>query len=107
MFLLFATGCMEVFHHVAVQLKDEPLFINDVKTEVNVGAVYNDFDAASRSLLLSHKECSEFSFSQYVRVTSSPNRTSKVICDARDSVVMTEDQHIGVLYEDLVCLVIL
>ena len=93
---------MDVFHYVAEQLKDEPLFENDVEPEVNVGAVYNDFDAAPMSLLLSHKECSEFSFSQSVRVTSSPNRTAEVIRDTLDSVVMAEDRHVGVLYEDLV-----
>ena len=91
---------MEVFHYVANELNGEPLFDSAVDKWQDTGSVYNDFDSASTSLMITSEECAEFSFSQ--KMTSSPAKTSTVITEAIDYAVMDADMHDGLLYEHLV-----
>ena len=91
---------MEVFHYVANELNGETLFDSAVDEQQDTGSVYNDFDSASTSLMITSEECAEFSFSQ--KMTSSPAKTSTVITEAVDYAVMDADMHDGLLYEHLV-----
>ena len=93
---------MEVFHYVANQLNNEPLFDNVVEKAKGVGALYNDFDASPMSLLLTNDECAEFSFSQTAKIHSSPVKTSAVIKKATDMAVIDADLAHGLMYEHLV-----
>ena len=93
---------MEVFHYVANQLNNEPLFDNDVEKGKGLGALYNVFDASPMSLLLTNDECAEFSFLQTAKIRSTPVKTSVVIEKATDMAVIDADLAHGLMYEHLV-----
>ena len=91
---------MEVFHYVANELKDTPLFDNRPEPARDTGSIYNDFDLSSVSLMVTSEECAEFSFSQ--KVATSPEKNSATIAEAVDYAVMDADVSDGLLYEHLV-----
>ena len=92
---------MEVFHFVAHQLKDTPLFDAEIQPTqpTTSGSIYNDFDNSTSSLLYSRGE-EWFCYSQ-VPPSQESNQTSDPIEEALDAAVMTTDAAEGVHYEHL------
>ena len=95
----FRTHCMEIFHYVAEQIKDCPIFDNDVPRSCKSGAVYNDFDNSTLDLLQSHGE-DVFSYSQ-VAPSNESVCTNDVLQEPVDKAILAEDEVVGVFYDDL------
>jgi len=101
-------NCMKVFHYLAVQLKDTPMFectsatpILENEEEENMGAVYNDFDNNPMDLLEMEGSFS-FSYSQQSnRVPEERNLVADVPQSAVDSAVLQADKDEYILYEHL------
>jgi len=99
---------MKVFHYLAVQLKDTPMFectsatpILENEEEENMGAVYNDFDNNPMDLLEMEGSFS-FSYSQQSnRVPEERNLVADVPQSAVDSAVLQADKDEYILYEHL------
>ena len=99
-------NCMMVFHFLAHELRDEPIFDTpNVAPAAGNGAIYNDFDFNPTSLM--HNDNVEFfSFSQphpsaaAAVVQDSGNEVS-ALTEALDHAIMEADRHEGILYEDL------
>ena len=92
---------MKVFHYVAEELKNEPLFDNQMENSLNFGAVYNDFDSSPITNLLPFDETESFSFSQPQTKEVSFENVSSAVESAVDNAVMEADRTSGLLYEHL------
>ena len=88
---------MEIFHYVADQLKDTPNFNTSIpveSNELNKGAVFNDFDFESASLLRAD-ECTH-SYSQVqVNRNESMDVPTMVPQEALDRAILAADDEQG------------
>ena len=95
-------NCMEIFHYLAIQLKDVSNFeCGPVTTQsITTGAIYNDFDCNPREALGGID--SNPTFSQEVAHPSSPEHNdSTVPRDCLDHAILEADRQHGILYEHL------
>lgn len=93
-------NCMEIFHFVALMLKDMPLFEHDSQTtskRLDYGAIYNDYDCNPTEML--KEKDSGFSYVQIPNVTVSTPIASIVPQQAIDYAVLEADKHESILYE--------
>ena len=96
--------CMVVFHYVANQLKDVPLFESTIEVEddeFGKGSSYNDFDNDPIQLLLS--KCDEsFCYSQSSNAMENETESTDIVPqDAIDNAVLEADRVEGILYDHL------
>jgi len=96
---------MQVFHYLADQLKEEPLFeCSRYELDQSVGAVYNDVDYDPIALLHGDDQM-PFCFSQTSNVGESNVTyadTSNVIREGVEHAVLEADKNEGIAYEDIV-----
>jgi len=96
--------CMEVFHYLANELRDTPIFENEYEsTDCTVGSIYNDFDSTPLSLL--EDESDPFHYAQVSNDSFSQGTSSQVdevLQEAVDDAIFEADESSGFLYEHLV-----
>ena len=94
--------CMEVFHYVANELRDTPLFENSPDEEsIDEGAIYNDFDSTPMALLDSN-ENESFQFSQVSNESVADIPDSTDLINVVEEAILATDTNNGFLYEYLV-----
>ena len=92
---------MAVFHYVANQLTDVPLFeCSNIVLNTSEGAIYNDFDFRPESLV----DCDSITFSQTTNLGSENSNplTDLIPDEAVEHAILDADATEGLLYEHLV-----
>ena len=94
--------CMDVFHYVANELKDVPLFENvDDSMDCLVGSIYNDFDCTPLSLLEDEED--PFQFAEISNsCVSEPTQNDDLLEEVVEDAIFDADECSGVLYEHTV-----
>ena len=100
-------NCMQIFHYLAEELKNTPLFeTNQEEEEFTKGAIFNDFDSTPLGLLGTNEE-ENIQFSQIEPEESDIDmNVNNLVGGEVDRVIIEADDEDGLLHEDLVNIIV-